>query len=289
MCSPEVAKAVQERIEREGRPALSRRNFLKLGGAAAAGLAIAQVGLPVRRASAQASAAAIPRVLDLSYTFATNVPTYTPGEEPTRSDFVTVEENGFYIQKWELYEHSGTHMDFPAHFIAGGATVDNYDPALLVGPAVVIDIRAKAEADPDAMLEVADLEAWEAANGEIPAGAIVFMNSGWGSRWPDADAFRNPDADGVMHFPGFSGAAAMWLLENRDIRGIGVDTLSLDPDNSTTFDVHYAILGADKYGIENVANTDELAGVPNALVVVGVNKWEEGSGGPGRLLALISG
>jgi kynurenine formamidase len=285
MCSPDIAKVVQERIANEGRPALSRRGFLKLGGVAAAGLAVAQVGLPASRASARASST--PSVLDLTYVYAVNMPTYTPGEAPVRSDFVTVQENGFYIQQWELYEHSGTHMDFPAHFIADGTTVDNYDPALLVGPAVVIDIKAKAVENPDAMLELADIEAWEAANGEIPPGAIVFMNSGWGERWPDVDAFRNPDADGVMHFPGFSGEAAQWLIENRGINGIGVDTLSLDPGNSATFDTHYTVLGAEKYGVENVANLDALAETPGALVVVGVNKWEAGSGGPGRLLALV--
>lgn len=287
MCSPEVAKAVQDRIAREGRPALSRRNFLKLGGAAAAGLAVAQIGLTARRAAAQGSGAALPTVIDLSYVYATNIPTYTPGEEPSRSTVVTVQDNGFYIQKWELFEHSGTHMDFPAHFIADAATVDNYDSSLLVGPSVVIDIKSKAAANPDAMLEVADIEAWEAANGEIPESAIVFMNSGWGQYWNDVPAFRNADADGVMHFPGFSGEAVQWLLENRNINGIGVDTLSLDPGNSATFDAHYTILGAAKYGLEGIANLDELAANPGALVVVGVNRWEAGSGGPGRVLALV--
>lgn len=287
MCSPEVAKVVQERIAREGRPVLSRRGFLKLGGAAAASLAIAQLGLAARRASAEGSASALPGVIDLTYVYATTIPTFTPGEEPVRSTVVTVQDNGFYIQKWELFEHAGTHMDFPAHFIADGTTVDNYDSSLLVGVAAVIDIKAKAAENPDAMLEVADIEAWEAANGEIPDGAIVFMNSGWGQYWSDVAAFRNADADGVMHFPGFSGEAVQWLLDNRNINGIGVDTLSLDPGNSTTYDSHYTILGAEKYGLEDVANLDALAAAPGALVVVGVNRWEAGSGGPGRVLALV--
>jgi kynurenine formamidase len=113
------------------------------------------------------------------------------------------------------------------------------------------------------------------------------MYSGWESRWEDVEAFRNADADGVMHFPGFSPEAAAFLLEERDIHGIGVDTLSLDPGPSTTFDVHLSVLGAGKYGIEGVANLTSIMDTPGARVVVGVPRWEEGSGGPCRLLALV--
>lgn len=284
MCSPKVAEVVRERIANEGRPNLSRRGFLRMGGAAAAGLAVASLAVPQQKAMAYRD---LEEVLDLSHVFGTSIPTYTLGEAPTRADFVTVEANGFYIQRWELYEHAGTHVDIPAHFISGGDTVDNYPATKLLARAVVIDISAKAAEDPDAMVTVEDLEAWESANGQIPECAVVFMYSGWESRWADVDAFRNPDADGVMHFPGFGGEAASWLIAERNIFGIGVDTLSLDIGASTTFDVHYAILGAGKFGIENVANLTELMGKPDAKVVVGVPRWEEGSGGPCRLLALV--
>ncbi|MCK6580293.1 MAG: cyclase family protein [Anaerolineae bacterium] len=284
MCSPKVAEVVRERIANEGRPNLSRRGFLRMGGAAAAGIAVASLAIPQQKAMAYGN---LEEVVDLSHVFGTTIPTYTPGEAPTRADHVTVEANGFYIQKWELYEHAGTHVDIPAHFIAGGDTVDNYPAAKLLARAVVIDISAKAAEDPDAMVTVQDLEAWESANGEIPECAAVFMYSGWESRWADVDAFRNPDADGVMHFPGFGGEAANWLIAERNIFGIGVDTLSLDIGASTTFDVHYAILGAGKFGIENVANLTALMGKADAKVVVGVPRWEEGSGGPCRLLALV--
>ncbi|MBK8024435.1 MAG: cyclase family protein [Chloroflexi bacterium] len=281
MCSPKVEQAVRERIAKEGRPNLSRRGFLSLGGAAAAGLAVASLALPAQKAHAYN----LEEVIDLTHVFGPNVPTYTPGEAPTREDSVTVEANGFYIQKWTLFEHAGTHCDFPAHFIAGATTVDNYDASKLLCRAVVIDISAKAAEDPDAMLTVEDVEAWEAANGQIPDCALVFMYSGWESKWDDVEAFRNADADGVMHFPGFSGEAAAWLIEERNIFGIGVDTLSLDPGNSATFDTHYTVLGAERFGIENVANLQSLMG-KDAKVIVGVPRWEEGSGGPCRLLAL---
>lgn len=281
MCSPEVARVVSERIAREGLPKVSRRNFLKLGGMGAAGLAVASVGLPTRRARAHEG-----EVVDMSHVFTVNPPVYVLGAVPTKKDVVTVEKDGFYIQEWTFGEHTGTHMDIPAHFIAGGETADVYAASNLVSPAVVIDISSKAASDDDAMLEVADIEAWETTNGEIPTGALVCMYSGWEDRWSDAEKFRNADADGVQHYPGFSPEAAKFLVEERDIHGIGVDTLSLDFGASTTFDVHVTILGAGKYGIENVANLKQLMG-KEATVVAGLPRWEKGSGGPCRLLAMI--
>jgi kynurenine formamidase len=225
-------------------------------------------------------------VIDLSHVFGTAIPTYLPDEKPKREDFVTVERDGFYIQRWIYTEHAGTHVDIPAHFIAGGQTVDEYPAQLLVGTAVVIDISEKAAQNADATLDMADVEAWERANGKIPEGAIVFMYSGWEARWDDPIAFRNADANDVQHYPGVDAEAATFLIEERKINGVGVDTLSLDFGASTTFDAHYAILGRGKFGIENVANLKQIMG-RQATVVVGLPRWEKGSGGPARVLALV--
>ncbi len=284
MCSPKVAQVIRQRVVAEGLPDLSRRKFLRLGSAAAAGAAAAAMGVNVRSARADRH---LEDVIDLSHVFGTSVPTYTPGEAPTRADHVTVAANGFYIQRWSLFEHAGTHVDIPAHFIADGETVDNYPPIHLLTRAVVIDITAKAESDDDAMVTVDDLGAWESANGRIPERAVVCMYSGWESRWSDVDAFRNSDAAGTMHFPGFSPEAAEFLVSERDISGIAVDTLSLDIGASTTFDVHYTILGAGKFGIENIANLAAIKDNPDAKLVLGVPRWEAGSGGPCRVLALV--
>jgi kynurenine formamidase len=288
MCSPEVAKVVRERIAKEGASSLTRRNFLRLGGMTAGSAALTSLLAAAGRVSAQATEepAMTGEVIDLSYVFSTNMPTYLLGETPQREDYVTVENDGFYIQRWNFTEHAGTHVDIPAHFVVGAETVDNYAPELLISPAIVIDISAKAAENADAALEVADIETWESANGPIPAGAVVFLYSGWGSKWEDPIAFRNADADDVQHYPGFSPEAATFLVEERDIRGVGVDTLSLDPGNSTTFDVHVTILSAGKYGIEGVANLEAIKDRP-ATVFVGVPRWEAGSGGPARVLAVV--
>lgn len=281
MCSPEVAKVVSERIAREGRPQFSRRSFLRLGGMAAAGLAVAS-SVPARVARAQDMG----QIVDLTHVFGTNVPTYVPTDTASRETTVTVKDNGFYIQRWSFGEHTSTHVDIPAHFVEGAETVDNYAVELLISPAVVIDISAKAADDPNAMLTADDIAAWESANGEIPAGALVCMYSGWESKWDDVAAFRGDAGDGKLNFPGFGPDAAQFLLEERDIHGIAVDTLSLDPGNSSTFDVHVAVLSAGKYGVEGVANLSQLMS-KQATVVVGVPRWEEGSGGPCRMIAMV--
>ncbi|MDX2163099.1 MAG: cyclase family protein [bacterium] len=287
MCSPKVAHIVRERIEKEGKPTFSRRSLLRLGGVTAGAAALSSLMPAAARAQeATPEAAASGSVVDLTHVFGTDIPTYLVDEKPQRETFVSVEENGFYIQRWTFTEHASTHVDIPAHFIAGAETVDVYDAALLVSPIVVIDISERAAADPDTALSVADIEAYEAANGQIPAGAVVALYSGWDARWSDPIAFRNADADDVQHYPGFSPEAAAFLLTERDIHGIGVDTLSLDPGNSTTFDVHVAVLGAGKYGIEGLNNLAELIGRP-ATVFVGVPRWEAGSGGPARVLAVV--
>ncbi len=280
MCSPEVAKVVRERVARDG---FSRRNFLKFGGMTAAGLAVASA-LPMRLARAQA----MNSVVDLSHVLSPDGPTYLPNEGPSRETVVKVNPDGFYIQRWTIGEHTGTHVDIPAHFVDGAETVDVYDVGLLVSPAVVIDISEKAVAEPNAAVEVADIEAWEAANGEIPAGALVFMYSGWDAKWNDVPAFRGDPGDGSLNFPGFGAEASTFLVEQRDIHGIGVDTLSLDPGNSSTFDTHVTICSAGKYGIEGVANLSAIMG-KSATVVVGVPRYEAGSGGPARVLALVEG
>ncbi len=220
---------------------------------------------------------------DLTHVFSAGFPVYA-GDTATRTTIDSIEENGFYAQEWRFGEHSATHMDAPGHFTAGGRLVDELEAEELFAPAVVIDISRRAARDPDAEVEPRDLARYEWRYGRIPRGAIVFMYSGWEERLPDAEAFLNADANGTYHFPGFGIDAVEWLLERRDPRGIGVDTLSLDPGNSTTFAVHTRLLGADRYGVENVAN---LARIParGAEAVVGVIPWEQGSGGPCRVLA----
>ena len=277
MCLPGTVETVRARADEEGPAPITRRAAL----AAAAGAA-AVTALPAPTARARR----IPdkRTRDLTHVFTEGFPVYT-FDPPSRRTLVTVEENGFYAQEWTFGEHSGTHVDAPGHFIAGGRLSPQLRPTELVAPIVVIDISNKAAADPDAVVTRQDLISFERGHGRIPRGAIVAMYSGWESRIDDPAAYKNADRSGTYHFPGFGIDAAEWLLARRQIAGIGVDTLSLDPGRSQTFDVHLEVLGADRYGIENLANLSRIP-ARGATAFVGLIPWQEGSGGPARVLAL---
>jgi len=172
------------------------------------------------------------------------------------------DEEAWAIERIQLITHNGTHLDAPIHFPPGTTTVDQIPAKQLFGPAVVVDVRAEGAKDADYQLPAARVEEWEKAHGRIAEGSIVLLRTGWASRWPDAQKYRNQDAQGRMHFPGFS-AEAVRLLIQRKISGIGCDTMSADYGASQDFAVHHLALGAGLYHLENLA---DLSAVQRANV-----------------------
>ena len=225
-------------------------------------------------------------MLDLSYAISDKLVPW-PGDEKWFEAKVnaSVEKNGYFTRSFWMLEHYGTHLDAPAHFPPGKTTVDQIPAKQLLGPAVVLDARADGAKDPDFQLPARRIEEWEKQHGRIPSGAIVLLRTGWASRWPDAQRYRNQDAQGKMHFPGFSLEAAKLLLE-RKVSGLGCDTMSIDYGASGDFAVHHLALGAGLYHLENLA---DLSGLPEtgAFLVVAPIKLEGGSGGPVRVFALL--
>ncbi|MGH3130523.1 MAG: cyclase family protein [Gaiellaceae bacterium] len=277
MCHPVIGETVRRRVQEEGLPRFDRRTALLAGAGAALTAA-----LPAR---ALGSNTPTNRLQDLTHVFREGFPMFLgapPG--PDREVVVTVPVNGFYGLRWTFWEHTATHLDVPAHFVEHGRTSPEMSLDELVRPVVVIDISARASSDPDAVVLPEDLRRFEHAHGRIPRGAVVCMYSGWEARVGSEAAYRNVGPDGLQHFPGFGKAAVERLIAERDIAGIGVDTLSLDHGRSTTFDVHLTVLAANRYGIENLAN---LAKIPprGATIIVGLIPWELGSGGPARVFA----
>jgi kynurenine formamidase len=295
MCSPMVMAKVQERVSR-------RRLLGRMGAAGAVAPAGAAALGPVRaaprgQATPVAGGAATPaaspvallgftRIQDLSHTHSPTFPMFPGAQQMQINLLVTVEADGFYKNQLILDEHTGTHMDAPAHFDADGMTADRLPVGRFVAPLAVIDIAERAGGDPDAQLMPDDVLAWESRHGPLPAGAFVAMHSGWEARLVDPPSFINQDAAGTPHFPGFHPDAAALLVEEREIVGIGVDTVSLDFGAAQSFDAHLAALGAGKYGLENLA---ALATVPpsGATIVVGGPKHVDASGGPTRVFALF--
>lgn len=278
MCVP----ACSEKIART----ISRRNFLSTAGVAAA--SAATVGctatlLQPQPAMSVPTSLTFDRVVDLTHTLGEDFQTYFGTPLLAVEVLNALETDGFNMKQWTLTEHVGTHMDAPFHF-SDGLTADEIPVENLVGPLCIADIRAKAEENPDAQVTPNDLAAWEAENGELPEGAIVAMNSGW-SDFVNDPKFRNADDEGVMHFPGFHLEATQFLMEERSVKGIMVDTLSLDFGPSPDFAVHYSWLPSNRWGIENVANLSELPSA-GATVIVAGPKIAGATGGPSRVIAL---
>jgi kynurenine formamidase len=279
MCLPGTVEAVREASAGGGMPAISRRAALAGGGAAALAALLPGAATAHDRHHDRHGG----RVADLTHLFRAGFPMYT-ADPPSRRTIRNYTPDGFYAQEWTLGEHSGTHMDAPGHFFADLRFTPDIPPEELFLSAAVIDISARAAQDPDAAVTADDIRRYERRYGRIPRGAAVLMNSGWDARAGDPVAFKNADTGGIYHFPGFGADAVEYVMERTRASVIGVDTLSLDPGNSTTFPAHINWLGDDRYGLENIAN---LATIPprGATLIVGVIPWEQGSGGPLRLLA----
>jgi kynurenine formamidase len=185
-------------------------------------------------------------------------------------------------------EHAGTHLDAPIHFSEGGATVEAIPVERFAGPAVVIDIRERAERDADTLVTPRDLDDFEREHGKIEPGTIVLLRTGWASRWPDRKRYLGDDTPGDasrLHFPGL-GADAARALVDRDIAAVGIDTASIDHGPSRDFAAHQVLAGAGVPVFENVAS---LAAIPprGALVVALPMKIGAGSGAPLRIVAYL--
>ena len=185
-------------------------------------------------------------------------------------------------------EHGGTHIDAPIHFAEQGWSLGEVPVDRLVAPGVVIDASAAAERDPDYRLTAEDVLDWERSHGEVPAGAIVLLRTGWSSRWPDARAYLGDDTPGDasnLHFPAYGAEAARLLIEQRRVAALGVDTASIDHGPSADFIVHRIAAAANVVGFENLTNLDQVPPVGAWVVALPMN-IAEGSGGPVRVVAL---
>lgn len=228
-------------------------------------------------------------VIDLTHALSGTAP-YWPGpdESPFRHDTLSAHDDGApRMAAYSVPEHFGTHFDAPVHGGVGLASVDQVELGDLFAPAVVVDVTEQASRDPDYELSTSDLDGWEQRHGRIPHGAVVLMRSGWALRWEEGPRYYNQGEDGRLHFPGFSADAAQFLIDERDIVGIGVDTGSVDPGRGG-FPVHRIVNGSGLYHLENVADLSRMPEAGAFLIVAPV-KIEGGSGGQVRLFGVIPG
>ena len=234
------------------------------------------------------------RIVDLTHAFDADT-VYWPTAEGFRleEDFRGPTEGGYWYEanRFCAAEHGGTHLDAPVHFARGRHAADEVPLDRLVGRAVTVDVSAAALADPGHEVSVRELRDWEEEHGRIPPGAIVLLHTGYGRYWPDRARYmgtdrRGPEAVADLRFPGLHPDAARWLVEERAVGAVGIDTPSIDTGSSTLFWSHRVLFEQNVPAFENLANLDRLP--PRGFTVVALPmKIRGGSGGPLRAIALL--
>lgn len=238
-------------------------------------------------------------VIDLSQPLSEHTPTIKLPEPMANTPPFRLHELSRYDERgpvaywnwFECGEHVGTHLDAPNHWVSGkdGWSVDEIPLGQLVAPAVVIDRSAEAEADPDYLLGLDDVRAFEAEHGPLPDGGWLLYRTGWARYADDEERFLNADEDGA-HTPGIEAECARWLAQDSGIIGIGVETVGTDAGQAWVLDpvfpVHHYMHGAGKLGLTQLANLDRLPPT-GAVVVAAPLKIEKGSGSPARVLAFV--
>jgi kynurenine formamidase len=274
MCVPGCRAAVTR--------AMSRRGFF--GGAAAAGLA-ASAGFAASAATPALAQRSFTSVIDLTHTLSPEFPTFfgIPGIAIERR--YTLKKDGANVNWWHVLEHAGTHVDAPFHYSDAGAAAEMIPAGQLVVPLAVVDVAAKAARNADYAMTVQDILDWETQHGRLPDNCCVAMNSGWALHVGNAAKFTGKEAN-VLHFPGVSPGAAAWLIKDRRVAGLAVDTMSLDPGVSKDFKTHKLWLPSGRWGIENIAGLDQVPPT-GATLVVGLPKVKGASAAPSRILALV--
>lgn len=234
------------------------------------------------------------QLVDLSHPYDAQT-IFWPTAEPFRLEKVAegVTPQGYYYaaNNLSLAEHGGTHLDAPVHFAQGRWTTDQIPLDRLMGDAVVVDVSASCEADPDYQVAVQDLERWESRYGRIPDGSILLVRTGYAHRWPDAARYlgtaeRGAEAVPKLHFPGIHPDAARWLVAHRSVKAVGIDTASLDYGQSTRYETHQVLYAQNIPGLENLAALDRLPPRGAKLIALPM-KIAGGSGGPVRVVAIL--
>lgn len=234
------------------------------------------------------------RLIDLTHPFEANTIVW-----PTEHDFQLVVQQagetpgGYYYasNRLEMAEHGGTHIDAPIHFARSGQTLDQVPLDRLVGAGVRIDVSAQCVRDRDYRITIQDFRQWEARHGRIPDGMIVLLDTGFARFWPSRKDYlgtdlRGPDGVRALHFPGLHPDAAVWLVEERRIKAVGIDTASIDYGQSTGFETHVALLSHNVPVFENLAGLRALPDRAFEVIALPM-KIAGGTGGPLRVIAVL--
>ncbi len=228
----------------------------------------------------------IKQVIHLSHLIDPNIPRWSDDPPVQFETVAELEKDGYYLRRFSFGEHSATHINAPNSFKSDGIGIDQYPAESLIVPTVVIDIRDKATVNPDYALTQADVLLWEQQYGQVPSSSVVLLFTGWQSKWKNPQSFFNQDASGGMHFPGFGSEATRFLLSERQIAGVGIDTHGVDGGQDETFTTNHLVLEQPRLVLENLTNLDQIPPVGTTLVI-GILRLKGGSGSPAAVMALV--
>jgi kynurenine formamidase len=224
------------------------------------------------------------RVIELSHTIHPLMP-HWPGDPATTFETVAnVSRDGYYLRRFRMGEHSATHINAPLAFFEQASSVDAMPIESLVVPAAVIDVRPQVQVNPGYVLTKSDLLRWEASHRQLPAGVLVLLCTGWDQRWRTPQAFLNRDGHGYPRFPAFGTDIVRFLLDERHVCGLGIDTHGVDEDD--TYASNRLVLERGGIVLENLACLDQLPPIGSTLVI-GRLKLAGGSGSPAAVTALV--
>ena len=226
------------------------------------------------------------KIVNLSHPVSPQTP-HWPGDPPVEfAPWANIRRDGYYLRRFSMSEHGGTHLTAPASFYPDGRTVDQYPAAELVKPAVVIDTREQCRANRDYALTPDDVTAWESRHGFIPPGSVALLLTGWSERWNNPAEYLGANANGGLHFPGFGPDAAALLVNERKAAGLGTDTAGVEPGADGSFAVSKLALAQPRIVLENLANLHLLPST-GAVVVIGLLRLTGGSGSPAAVTAFV--
>ena len=235
------------------------------------------------------------RIVDLSHSYSDKTIYWVTAKEfELDTVFKGETEKGYFYaaNNFSTAEHGGTHIDAPIHFAKNGQTVDQIPLEKLIGKAIKIDVSSKAQGNADYLISIEDIQAWENEHKkDVPEGCIVLLETGFSRFYPDKLKYlgtseRGEHAIKELHFPGLSPEAAQWLVQNRSISAIGIDTPSIDYGQSEYFKSHVILLSENIPAFENLKNLEKLPETGFEIIALPM-KIEGGSGAPLRIVALV--
>lgn len=226
------------------------------------------------------------RVVSLSHPVSATSPLWPRDPQVEFTEWSSIANEGFFLRRFAMSEHGGTHLTAPSSFFPDGITVDNIPVDRLVAPVVVIDVQAQCLYNPDYALTLKDVAEWESRNGPVPSGCLVLLLTGWSKYWRELDVYLGEDSDGNLHFPGFGLPAARMLVDERGAAGLGTDSGGVEPGTDLDFSISRLVLGKQGIVLQNLTNLDQLAPT-GSFLVIGILKLVGGSGSPAAVTAFV--